>query len=154
MSHPKRLIGFGILVIALVALLAACGGTPATMNDIPAMPGATAVDANIANTLANNMQQDAAMRQAMGVGGKTEQKGYSVAKDTTWDQVKGFYGDKLKGAGWENNNMVSNIMAQANAANEMYQTEMWKKGNQTLTVILLKDPVSGDKHLLLSLASN
>lgn len=155
MLKTKYTAAFALMLLALIALLAACGGgAPATMNDIPAPPNATALDANIANTLASNMQQDAAMRQAMGAGGKTEQKGYSVPKDTQWDAVKSFYADKLKAAGWETNSMVSNIMAQANAANPMYQTEMWKKGNQTLTVILLADPVSQDKQVLLSLSTN
>lgn len=155
MSKIKQFAAFAFLAIALTALLAACGGgAPATMNDIPAPPNATALDPNISNTLANNMQQDAALRQAVGAGGKTEQKGFSVPKDTQWDAVKSFYADKLKIAGWENNSMVSNIMAQANAANTMYQTEMWKKGNQTLTVILLADPVSQDKQVLLSLSTN
>ena len=155
MFQTKRFVAFALLLVALTALFAACGGgAPATMNDIPAPPNATALDSNIANTLANNMQQDAALRQAMGAGGKTEQKGYSVPKDTAWDSVKGFYADKLKAAGWETNSMVSNIMAQANAVNSMYQTEMWKKGNQTLTVILLADPISQEKQVLLSLSTN
>lgn len=154
MANTKRFIGFILVLAALVAVLAACGGAPATMNDIPALPGATALDAKIASTLASNMQQAAALGQSMGVNVKVEQKGYSVAKETTWDQVKGFYTDKLKAAGWESNSMVSNVMAQANAVNSAYQTEMWKKGNQTLTVILLTDPINGDKNVLLSLASN
>lgn len=155
MTHAKRFIGFGLLLALLISALAACGGgAPATMNDIPTLPGATALDPNITKTLAQNMQQDAAMRQAVGAGGKIEQKGYSVPKDTQWDAVKSFYAEKLKGAGWETNSMVSNIMAQANAMNSMYQTETWKKGAQTLTVILLGDPVNGDKNLLLSLNTN
>ncbi|MBI4675815.1 MAG: hypothetical protein HY741_29600 [Chloroflexi bacterium] len=145
---------FAVALLAVLLALSACGSPPATMNDIPAYPGATALDPNIANTLAKNMQQDAALRQSMGVGGKIEQKGYSVPKDATWDQVKGFYADKLKGAGWETNSMVSNIMAQANAVNTADQTEMWKKGNQTLTLILPNDPTKNEKQLLLSLATN
>ncbi len=145
---------FAAGLLAVMLLMTACGGAPATMNDIPAYPGATALDPNIANSLAKNMQQDAALRQAAGVGGKIEQKGYSVPKETTWDAVKAFYADKLKSAGWETNSMASNIMAQANAMNTAYQTDMWKKGSQTLTLILLNDPITSEKNLLLSLATN
>ena len=154
MFTTKSFFGIALALIALIAVLAACGSAPATMNDIPALPNATALDANIANTLANNMQQDAALRQAMGASGKTEQKGYSVPKSTSWDSVKNFYAEKLKATGWETNSMVSNIMAQANTMNDAHQTEMWKKGNQTLTVILLNDPTKSDKQVLLSLSTN
>jgi hypothetical protein len=73
-----------VLTILALAVLAACGGTPATLNDIPAYPGATELkpgESHLGDTLAQNNQQDAALRGQLGVGGKTDQKGYSLPKD-------------------------------------------------------------------------
>lgn len=142
----------------LVLALAACGGSaPATVNDLPAYPGASELKAGsstIGDTLAKNMQTDAGLRQAIGSGGKTEQKGFTLPKGTAWDAVKKFYDDKLKAAGWgEPNSMVSNVLAQVNQSNDAFQTATYTRGNQTLAVIRLVDPISNEVTLILSLST-
>lgn len=146
-------------LVALMLAVSACGGSaPATINDIPAYPGATelkAGDSRIGDTLAKNMQNDAALRQAAGAGGKQEQRGFSVAKDTSWDAVKKFYDEKLKATGWgAPNSMVSNVMAQVNQQNPMTQSEIYARGKQTVAVVRVVEPISKDVMLILVLTTN
>jgi hypothetical protein len=147
-----------VLTMLTLFTLAACGGSAAaTLNDIPAYPGATELkpgESNIADTLANNNQTDAAMRGQLGVGGKTEQKGYNLPKDANWDQVKAFYDEKLKAGGWGTNSLVSGIMDQANQGNSLFQTTNWQKGTQNVTVVMVVSPTNADeKQLIVSLSS-
>nr|PZN29542.1 MAG: hypothetical protein DIU80_09255 [Chloroflexota bacterium] len=147
-----------LLAVLATAVLVACGGSqPATLTDIPAYPGAVELqpgESTIADTLANNNQTDAAMREQLGVGGKTEQKGYSLPEDTGWDQVKSFYDEQLTAAGWGTNSMVSSIMEQANQGNDLFRTANWQKGGQNVTVVMLTSPVDpAEKQLLISLSS-
>jgi hypothetical protein len=154
------------LVIAMVLVsLSACGSQPATPATLPVYTGATELkegESTLGSTLANNNQLDAQMRQAAGVGGKTEQKGFKLPSEATWDQVKGFYVEKLKADGW-NEGMggiagsavdVNKMMEAANQGNDTVKMMLFSKGSQTLTVIMLKSPVDAtQQELILSLAS-
>ena len=149
-----------VIAVALIAaVLSACAGAPsaATLNDMPAYPGAVELkpgESTLGDTLAQNNQADAALRGQLGTGGKTEQKGFSLPQDTKWDAVRGFYDEKLKGLGWGTDSMVSGIMEQANQNNDMVKTALWKKGTQTVTVIMVTSPTDAtDKELVLSLSS-
>ncbi len=153
-----------IVAIALVAviLLSGCsmigGSSPVSVNDLPVYPGAAelkAGDSRVADTLAKNSQQISALSQSAGVGGKTEQKGFSLPKDATWDAIKKFYDDKLKSAGWsEPNSMASNILAQVNAQNDAFQTVVYQRGNQNLSILrVMLDPTSKDMALIYSLST-
>lgn len=149
-----------ILLCSLVAIftLAACGAAPAKLSDIPAYPGATALqpgESVLADTLAQNNAADAALRGQLGTGGSVEQQGYRLPSDANWDAVKAFYDEKLKAAGWGVNSMVSGIMDQANQGNDVFQTSNWQKGQQNVTVIMLTSPTDESvKELIVSLASN
>ena len=154
-----------VSILMLAALsLSACsmiGGTsPVALSDLPAYPGATELkpdDSRIAATLAKNGANDAAMRNAIGVGGKTEQRGFSASKDTTWDAVKKFYDDKLNSTGWgapAGNAITSNILNQVNQQNDMFQTAIYSRGKQTLSVIRLADPITKEVTLIMSLTTN
>ena len=114
------------LALVMLFVLSGCGliggSSPVTLNDIPVYPGATELkqgDSRIAETLARNSQQSTALSQASGVGGKTEQKGFSLPKDASWEALKKFYDDKLKSSGWGDagGGMASNILIQVNAQN-------------------------------------
>ena len=147
-----------VLAVLTLFTLAACGGSAAaTLGDIPAYPGATELkpgESNLGDTLANNNQADAAIRGQVGVGGKTEQKGYSLPKDAKWDQIKGFYDEKLKAGGWGTNSLVGGIMEQANQGNTLFQTANWQKGTQNVTVVMVTSPTNADeKELVISLSS-
>ena len=61
-----------LIMLFSALLLGACGSKPVAIADMPVYPGATELkpgESNIADTLKTNGQQDAAMRQAAGVGG-------------------------------------------------------------------------------------
>jgi hypothetical protein len=162
MKTTVRLLAL-ITMLALSMLLSACGSKPVALADLPVYTGATELkpgESNIADTLQSNGQQDAAMRQAVGTGGSTEQKGFDLPAEATWDQVKSFYTDKLKASGWNEGmggpagSMASDIMNQANAGNELFQTALYSKDKQTLTVIRVADPTDTSKvQLILSLST-
>jgi len=156
------------LVLALMAVvlvsLSACGGSVSS-GDLPKFPGATelkAGESTIGSTLAQNMKTDSAMRQAMGAGGKIEQKGFTLPGDASWEQVKAFYDKELKAAGWESGlggvagGMVdvNAVMGAANQGNDLFQTAIWSKGKQTLTVAMVVSPTDRtQRQLILSLSS-
>lgn len=153
-----------VLLALLALLLAACGGEPATVNDIPAYPDATALQPGedpIADTLVNNMEQDANLRANIGTGGSIEQMAYRLPEGTTWDQVKSFYDGELDSAGWESGmggpggNLASGILESVNTGNELFQMASWNKGDQILTLIRNVNPTNeAEVYLIMSLNTN
>ncbi len=160
----------GLLILPLLAcntVMGLFGGGAVAIGDLPVYPGATELkegESNIGDTLAQNMEQDAAMRQAMGAlgSGKVEQKGFQLPADATWDQVKSFYSKELEGAGWSSGlggiagSMVdvNAMMEAANQGNELFQTAIWSKSKQNLTVVMVTDPTDQtQKQLIFSLSS-
>lgn len=153
-----------IFLAIFLVILTACGGSVAS-GDLPVYPGATELKAGesaIGNTLDNNMKQDAAVRQAMGTGGKTEQRGFKLPAGATWEQVKSFYDKELKAGGWESGlgGAASNfidinaVMGAANKGNDLFQTAIWSKGKQTLTAAMIADPTDRKRQeLVLSLST-
>lgn len=152
-----------LLGLALALALGGCGAAPATIADLPAYPGAVELkpgESAVGDVLAQNMQQDAAIRESAGVGGSTEQRGYSLPAEATWDDVKGFYSEQLKASGWEEGmggpggDLAGQIMAQANQGNDLFQTAMYSKGKQVLSVIRVASPVDpAVVELVLSLST-
>jgi hypothetical protein len=165
-THPRSLRSRAAAAIcsALVLLvLVACGGGAVTIGDLPVYTDARelkAGESTVADTLKNNMEQDKALRDAIGNGGKTEQRGFKLPADASWPRVKAFYADKLKAQGWNEGaggiagNIVSDVMDQVNSSNEMFQTALFSKGNQTLSIVRVVNPVdTTDVELVLSLSS-
>lgn len=153
-----------ILLISLIAVLAACGGAAAVVGDMPVYPDATALEPGqdpIADTLVQNMQQDASLRANIGVGGQVEQMAYRLPVGTTWTQVKGFYDAELDAAGWKSGmggpggDLASSIMESASTGNDLFQTALWSKGKQTFTLIRNVNPTNTDEvYLIMSLNTN
>ncbi len=161
----SRLQLFVVLVLAVLLLaLVACGDSPATLEDIPAYAGATAVKSGedpIADTLVQNMEQDASLRGDLGVGGSIAQMAYRLPDGTTWDQVKSFYDKELDAAGWESGvggpggDLASSIMESVSTDNPLFQTAIWSKGKQTLTLVRSVNPTNEDQpYLIMSLNTN
>jgi hypothetical protein len=168
--HTKKMFVF---VLSLVILpLLACnsllpfglgGGQPVTAAEIPVYPDATELkegESPIGDTLSNNMEQDAAIREAMGAlggSGKIEQKGFQLPAEATWEQVKSLYSKDLEAAGWASgmgglaNSFidVNAVMEAANQDNELFQTALWSKDKQTLTIIMMTDPTDQTKKQLI-----
>lgn len=153
-----------LALAAALLLLAACGKTVA-IGDLPVYKGAVELkpgDSRIGATLAKNTQQDAALRQAMGVGGQTVQRGFSLPADATWDAVSGFYDKELKAGGWTSGlgglaagfADLNAVMNTANQASEFMKTMIFTKGKQTLTLLMMSNPTKpADKTLILSLST-
>ncbi len=144
----KNLRLFAVLALFALAVLAlsACGGAaaqPAKLDDVPAYPNATLLKPGenpMADTLAKNVSTSASLGQ------KLDQRMYTLPKDAQWDQIKGFYSDKLNGAGWQAINVPT-------VPNQMFQMSLYKKGAQSLTVAEITDPTTNDNFLLFSLAN-
>jgi hypothetical protein len=163
MKSLKRSAWFLGFTAALL-LFAACGKSTA-IGDLPVYKGATELkpdDSRIGATLAKNTQQDAAMRQALGVGGQTVQRGFSLPADATWDSVSDFYEKELKASGWTSGlgglaggfANLNAVMNTANQASDMMKTMIFTKGKQNLTVLMMTDPIKRtDKTLILSLST-
>jgi hypothetical protein len=157
-----------LLIPLLLAFLSiafvACGSKPATVSDIPVYSGASALEPGqdrIADTLIQNMEQDASVRANLGVGGNMEQKAYRLPKDSTWEQVKSFYEQELAAAGWKSGvggpggSLASGIMESASAGNPLFQTALWSRGKQTLTLVRSVDPTNeSGVYLIMSLNTN
>ena len=159
----SRLALLMTLLIALLALVA-CGKDPATLSDIPAYEGATALQAGqdpVADTLVQNMEQDASLRANLGVGGSIEQMAYRLPDGATWEQVKSFYDKELGADGWESGmggpggDLASSIMESASASNPLFQTSIWSQGKQTLTLVRSANPTNeSEVYLIMSLNTN
>jgi hypothetical protein len=143
MKFHNRIFAAALAILFVLALAACGGGAPATLDDVPAYPNATALKPGenaMADTLAKNVQQAGAM------GAKLDQKMFTLPEDTSWDKVKGFYTDKLTGAGWTAANLPI-------PDNDMVKMTVWTKGGQSLTVGQITEPVSKNNFLLFSLAT-
>ena len=154
----------GLLAISLIFLVA-CGSKAVTMDEIPAYPEATALEPGadpVADTLVENMAQDAQIRTDVGVGGQIEQKAYRLPTGATWDDVESFYNDKLGANDWENGlggiagNIAGDMMGTVNQANEMMQIGTWSRDKQTLSLVRVAETTdsNGSFLLILSLATN
>lgn len=165
MNAAKTFFMFS-LAFLLISSLLSCGGKPAAMTDIPVYPGAVELKAGtnaIGDTLNQNEQTDAAMRQAMNVGGKIEQRAWRLPAGVAWPEVKSFYEEKLQAAGWQSGiggagggfADVNKMMEAANQSNPMTQTMILTKGKQSLTLFMLANPVNKEgKQLIVSLATH
>lgn len=153
-----------LLFLFAALILSACGSDPATVSDLPVYPDAVALqpgDDPVADTLANNAEQDAALRGNLGVGGSVEQKAFRLPEGTTWEQVKSFFDGELDAAGWESGlgglagDLAGDVLESANAGNELFQTAIWSKDKQNLTVFRMTDATNpAQPYLILSLATN
>ena len=96
------------------------------------------------------------MRQAVGVGGKTEQKGFKLPADAGWDKVKAFYDEKLKAGGWSEGtggpggDIASKVLNQVNTMQTMMQSAMYSKGAQTLSVFRMADPTNAKNVVMIA----
>ena len=154
----------GLLAMSLIFLVG-CGSKAVTMDEIPAYPDATALEPGadpVADTLVENMAQDAQIRTDVGVGGQIEQKAYRLPAGATWDDVESFYNDKLGANDWENGlggiagNIAGDMMGTVNQANEMMQIGTWSRDKQTLSLVRVAETTdsNGSFLLILSLATN
>ncbi len=151
-------------LLVILVFLVACGSDVA-IGDIPAYPDATALEPGsdpVADTLVNNMVQDAQIRNSAGVGGQIEQMAYRLPEGASWDDIESFYSSELSDGGWESGlggiagDIAGDVMSSVNEGNDLFQTAMWSRGKQNLTLIRVAESATadGDFLLILSLATN
>jgi len=157
---------FMLIVVLMMGavILAACGSSAVEIGDLPVYPDAVALqpgDDPIADTLANNAKQDQAVRSDLGVGGSVVQKAFRLPEGTTWDQVKSHYDSEMDVIGWESGlggiagGFAGDVLESANAGNDLFQTTIYSKDKQNLTVFRMADTTNPNQpYLILSLASN
>ncbi|MCA9918359.1 MAG: hypothetical protein KC445_10435 [Anaerolineales bacterium] len=161
----KKFLSIAGLLTLMLLLLVACGSKAATIDDIAAYPDATALEPGadpVADTLVQNMAQDAQIRNSVGVSGQIEQKAYRLPAGTTWDNVESFYNDKLGADGWENGlggiagDLAGDVMNSVNQGNDMMQIGTWSRDKQTLSLVRIAETTdsNGSFLLILSLATN
>jgi hypothetical protein len=153
-----------VVVLHLALVAGGCGGSPpVTLAELPVYPGAVELEpgeTRVGDTLASNVQMDAAIRSAVGVGGSTDQKGYRLPRDARWAQVQSFYADTLKAAGWElggggpAGGVVASVLGAVSQQNELFKTAVWSRGKQSVTVLMVTPPGTRQPpELILSLAT-
>lgn len=151
-------------LLVILVFLVACSSDVA-LGDIPAYPDATVLEPGtdpVADTLVDNMVQDAQIRNSAGVGGKIEQMAYRLPEGASWDDVESFYNDQLGDEGWESGlggiagDLAGDVMSSVNQGNDLFQTAIWSQGKQTLTLIRVAQDATtdGDFLLIMSLATN
>lgn len=168
MFQVKLYVRLAVGILALSALLAfsACsvpgggrviGGQLVQIGEIPTYPGATLLDPGTSQIIAPLFS--AAQREPppfIGLGIEVE-KAYRIfqtPRETTFEDVKTFYADKLQAAGWRQDGGMRVLTDQLNATNPNLQGGIWVRVDQTLMLVLATDPQTGDKELMTSLATH
>lgn len=156
----------GVIVVCVLFAFSACsvpgggrviGGQLVQIGEIPTYPGATPVDANasqIIGPLFNAAQQEAPPFIGLGIEVDKAYHVFQVPPQITFADIKAFYADKLQSAGWREDGGMRVFTAQLNATNPNLQGGIWVRVDQTLLIALATDPATGNKELMLSLATH
>jgi hypothetical protein len=136
-----------LLIAAALAALAGCGAPPMALADIPAPPEAAPLargENALADTLASSLEG------ALGQRGTLELKLYSVPASLSWQQVDGFYAEKLAGSDWRPADELRNESAAISTAG-------WTRGGlaseQGLAVGYAPDALGGGAFMIVALFS-
>lgn len=168
MSKSNLYSHIAVLVFALIVTIpiSACsvpgggrviGGQLVQIGELPTYPGATPIDANASQTIGplfNAAQQEAPPFIGLGIEVGKAYQIFQVPKDTTFADVKAFYADKLQSAGWREDGGIRVFTTQLNASNPNLQGSILVRVDQTLLMALATDPNTGNKELMLSLATH
>jgi hypothetical protein len=157
------LLIFGFFTICLASACSVpsggrvIGGQPVQIGEIPTYPGTNEIAASksqIIGPLFNAAQQEPAPFIGLGIEVEKAQRTFTSPKETTFADIKSFYADKLQSAGWREDGGMRILTTQMNATNPNLQGAIWVRVDQTLLIVLATDTASGDKELMLSLATN
>lgn len=156
------------LVVAILALVsfAACsvqsggrviGGQPVAITELPTYPGATelkASESKIIEPIFGPAQRETPPFIGLGIEVDKSQRDFRVPNDTTFNQIKAFYADKLQAGGWRQDPAMRVFTDNANEQTTNIQGAIWVRVDQTLLIVLARNPDTGDKELTLSLATH
>jgi hypothetical protein len=168
MHKPNLYSHMAILVFTLGALwlLSACsvpgggrviGGQLVQISELPTYPGGTPMNpaaSQIIGPLFNAAQQEAPPFIGLGIEVGKAYQIFQVPSETTFEDVKAFYADKLQSAGWRQDGGMRVLLTQLNATNPNLHGGIWVRVDQTLLIVLMTDAQTGNKELMLSLATH
>lgn len=159
-------IGIILLGTLMVFAFAACsvqsggrviGGQPIAIAELATYPGATELNAGesrILDSVLGPAQRETPPFIGLGIEVIKNQRNFRVPRETTFDQIKAFYADKLLAGGWREDPAMRVFTNNANQRSHDMQGAIWVRVDQTLLIALVTDPASGDKELTLSLATH
>ncbi len=133
------------------------GGQPIAISELATYPGATELnfgESKVIESVFGPAQRETPPFIGLGIEVDKTQRSFRVPQDTTFDQVKTFYADKLQAAGWREDPAMRVFTNNANEASKNLQGAIWVRVDQTLLIALAQDPSSGEKELTLSLATH
>ncbi|GAB4425291.1 MAG: hypothetical protein OHK0015_05170 [Chloroflexi bacterium OHK40] len=96
-----RLLSGLLLVLTLLGALAACGGEPVTLADLPVHPDASPLEPG-SNPMADTVADS--IRQSFGQGAvSVDMQLYTLPAETSWERVQAFYEEQISAIGgdWE-----------------------------------------------------
>jgi hypothetical protein len=160
----KSLTSLLALVVILLTL-ASCsiptggrviGGQPIVISELPTYPGATELSAgqsSVIDPIFGAAQRETPQFIGLGIEVVKEQRNFKVSTETTFSDLKAFYGDKLLAGGWREDAAIREFTNNANLQVENMQGAIWNRIDQTLLVVLATDATTGDKEFTLSLST-
>ncbi|RIK24798.1 MAG: hypothetical protein DCC52_12020 [Chloroflexi bacterium] len=159
MFQVKLYVRLAVGILALSALLAfsACsvpgggrviGGQLVQIGEIPTYPGATLLDPGTSQI------REPPPFIGLGIEVEKAYRIFQTPRETTFEDVKTFYADKLQAAGWRQDGGMRVLTDQLNATSPNLQGGIWVRVDQTLMLVLATDPQTGDKELMTSLATH
>lgn len=158
------LIPLAVTILALMSI-AACsvqaggrviGGQPVVISELPIYPGATELtpgQSKIIEPIFGPAQRETPPFIGLGIEVVKSQRDFSVPPDTTFNQIKSFYSDKLKAGGWREDPAMRVFTQNANEQTTNLQGAIWVRVDQTLLIVLARNPDTGEKELQLSIAT-
>jgi hypothetical protein len=143
-----RRLAMTFAVLALVTLLAACGGEPVTFTDLPIPPEARPLESG-ANPLADQIA--ASMSDSLSAASSSaEISVYSLPATASWEQLKGFYAEQLAGSDWRSEPEMSQ-------ESESMSMVFWGRGSlaseQGLAVAYVPPLLGSEPLLMVALVS-
>lgn len=132
------------------------GGQPMAISELPTYPGATelkASESKIVEALFGAAQRETPPFIGLGIEVDKAQRDFSVPKETTFEDIKSFYVDKLRAYGWREDPAMRVFTDNANTNAKNMQGAVWVRVDQTLLIVLASG-ATGEKELTLSLATH
>jgi hypothetical protein len=133
------------------------GGQPVTIGELPTFPGATELNAGeskIVDPVFGPAQRETPPFIGLGIEVDKSQRNFRVPRETTFDEIKAFYADKLLAGGWREDPAMRVFTGAANERLDNIQGSIWLRVDQSLLLVLVTDAATGDKELTLSMATH
>ena len=131
-----------IILVTLVGLLTACGGSPVTMKNILVYPDAKEIaqsDSQLFDGVSKLAKNDTTLQFVLSA---KEKKIYRLPNNVAWTDVRFFYEKNLDDSEWQLIPPTTALLERVNLPNDIssYNAEMWTRGNQTVAIAEVNSP--------------